>query len=347
MRIAQVMFSDGWGGAERLYVELCAGLGDAGHDILSICKPGFKRGDALKKTANVTCKTVIACCNWDYLSVWQLLKIIADFKPDVIHAHLSRASWMVGIVGRWLNIPTIAITHNRIKKKYVTRIDYFTTITDELKIYINQIGVDSHRIKKIPNFSSLAPVERVVFNGDNPTVFVSLGRFVEKKGFDVLLSAFQKFIVKSSGPAFLYLAGDGPLCESLKRLASELGIEHCVKFIGWIDDIVSFYDSGDIFVLPSRDEPFGIVLLEAMARGKSIISTNIGGPRDFLDSSTAFLVEPDDSQSLSEAMLLAVTDQSLRLRKAEKALQLFCAQYTKDAVIPEFISFYEYVVGSS
>jgi glycosyltransferase involved in cell wall biosynthesis len=341
------MFSNGWGGAERLFVELCSCLSQKGHDVLAVCKSGFPHEMLLSGHNALNYTTIPARCNWDYLSVLQLQKILRNYEPDIIHAHLSRASWMAGLLGDSLGVPVVSTTHNKIKIKYISRIDYFTTITSELKTYLESSGFKANHIRKVPNFSLLPPVTLVTTSNQDPLVFVALGRFVHKKGFDVLLKAFKAYVNVSSVPARLRLAGDGPLNKQLRELANQLGIANLIDFTGWVDDIVSFYDSGDIFILPSRDEPFGIVLIEAMARGKAIIASNIGGPRDFLDQSTAFLVPPDDSKALCEAMQQAAAQPALCSSKATAALKLFRSQYTKDAVLPEFIDFYEYILQTS
>jgi glycosyltransferase involved in cell wall biosynthesis len=338
------MLSDGWGGAERLFVELCSGLAEKGHEVLVVCKPGFAHGVSLKRQNNISYACIPAFCNWDYFSVLQLKKRIAECKPDLIHAHLSRASWMAGLAGKAVGVPVVSTTHNRIKQKYINNIDFFTTITDELSNYLAQLAIDARRIKKIPNFSLVPSVSTISPRGNGPLVFIAIGRFVAKKGFDVLFRAFKEFLQASTVPARLRLAGDGPLMQQLRALASELDIEDVVEFTGWVDDIVSFYDSGDVFVLPSRDEPFGIVLIEAMARGKTIIATNVGGPRDFLSERTAFLIEADDVGGLSHAMQNAAAQPELCMSKSAEALGAYRANYTKDAVLPDFIAFYEQVV---
>lgn len=344
MLIAQVMLSDGWGGAERLFVELCAELAEKGHHVLVVCKPGFAHGECLKLQNNISYACIPALCNWDYFSVLQLRKKIAEYKPDLIHAHLSRASWMAGLAGKAVGIPVVSTTHNRIKQKYINNVDFFTTISDELSNHLSQLAIDARRIKKIPNFSLVSPVNTIALRGNSPLVFVAIGRFVAKKGFDVLLRAFKEYLQASTVPARLRLAGDGPLMQQLRALAFELDIENVVEFTGWVDDIVSFYDSGDVFVLPSRDEPFGIVLIEAMARGKTIIASNVGGPRDFLSERTAFLVEADDIDGLSRAMQNAASQPELCLRKSTAALDMYRSSYTKDAVLPSFIAFYELII---
>lgn len=338
------MLSDGWGGAERLFVELCSELAEKGHEVLVVCKPGFVHGERLKLQDNISYVCIPALCNWDYISVLLLKKKLVKYKPDLIHAHLSRASWMAGLTGKAVGVPVVSTTHNRIKQKYIANVDFFTTITDELGNYLSQLAIDTRRIKKIPNFSLVSPVSAIPPRGNDPLVFVAIGRFVAKKGFDILLRAFKEYLQMCPVPARLRLAGDGPLMQQLRALASELDIEDVVEFTGWVDDIVSFYDSGDVFVLPSRDEPFGIVLIEAMARGKTIIATNVGGPRDFLSENTAFLVEADDVGGLSFAMQNAAAKPELCLCKSAAALDTYRARYTKDAVLPDFIAFYEQII---
>lgn len=345
MRIAQIMLSDGWGGAERLFVELCSGLAAEGHQILAVCKPGFDHGSLLSTQKNVSYVTIPARCNWDYLSVLQLKRLVSRFKADLLHAHLSRASWMTGIVGTSLGLPTISTTHNRIKKKYISRINYFTTITGDLQTYLEQLGIDGRRVRRVPNFSQLKAVDAVASVRPPPLKFVALGRFVRKKGFDLLLEAFKRYLETSSVPARLVLGGDGPLDSQLRMQAERLGIAHLVDFTGWVDDIASCLDAGDIFILPSRDEPFGIVLLEAMARGKPIVTTDVSGPRDFLDSSTAFFANVDDSESLGKSMQIAAENPEMSREKAGLALEQFRSKYTSSAVLPQFVAVYESIMS--
>ena len=345
MRIAQIMLSDGWGGAERLFVELCSGLAAEGHEVLAVCKPGFEQGRQLSSLHNLSYATIPARCNWDYLSVFQLKRLVSDFKADLLHAHLARASRMTGIVGRSLELPTISTTHNRIKKKYVSRIGYFTTITGDLKAYLEQLDIERDRVRKVPNFSRLEAVDAVACVRNSPLTFVALGRFVRKKGFDVLLDAFKRYVETSPVPARLVLGGDGPLDRQLRRQADNLGIANLVEFKGWVDDIASCLDAADIFILPSLDEPFGIVLLEAMARGKPIITTDVSGPRDFLDDSTAFFTHAGDSEGMSKTMRTAAENPELCRKKAELALELFREKYTYSAVLPQFVAVYESILS--
>lgn len=345
MKITEVMLSTGWGGAERLFVELCTGLAAAGHELQVICRPGFARGTELQEVEGITFVTIPARGKWDLISLWQLKQKIAAFRPHIIHAHLVRATWMAGHIGRHLHIPTVTTTHNQIKAKNFNKIDYFTTITRSLGAYLQRQGVPHERIRTIPNFSLFTPVAAPAPRREGePPVFISLGRFVAKKGYRTLIEAFAQTVAKN-GPARLLIAGDGPLVESLKSLVNDLGLARQVEFLGWVDNTEALFAAGDIFVLPSLDEPFGIVLLEAMAKGKPIVTTRTGGPLDLLDDSLAFFVDSGDSDDLSRGMAAALQDPQGCMERARKSLDLYRTKYTRDAVLPHFIDFFSLIVA--
>lgn len=344
MRITQVMLSEGWGGAERLFIELCIGLAKAGHELQVICRPDFTRGQELARIPGISYSTLPARGAWDLWSLWMMQRKIAAFHPEILHAHLIRATWMTGIIGKWLKIPTLATTHNQIKAKYFRKIDYFSTITRSLRHYLRQEGVEAERIRHIPNFSLFIPVDAPTLIERQPPVFISLGRFVAKKGYAILVEAFA-LLVKEIGPARLLIAGSGAQEEILKRRVAELGLNGQVIFLGWVEDTETFFAQGDIFVLPSLNEPFGIVLLEAMAKGKAIVTTRTGGPLDLLDESQAYFVATGDVADLVRGMRTAANDPAGCFTRATQCLELYRSHYTLDAVLPAFVEFYEYIAG--
>jgi len=93
--------------------------------------------------------------------------------------------------------------------------------------------------------------------------------------------------------------------------------------------------------LPSLDEPFGIVVLEAMAKGRPLISTRAQGPSEILDEETAYLVETGSVDALTKALSIAISDKDGRLKKAEKALSAFNNAYSEHVVVPKIVQLYE------
>jgi glycosyltransferase involved in cell wall biosynthesis len=127
---------------------------------------------------------------------------------------------------------------------------------------------------------------------------------VEKKGVDVLLKSFE--IVQRKFPKLLLIIiGDGPLLGENNSLSRNMGLEKKVKFLGKTsrDEIKSLISACTLFVLPSREEPFGIVLLEASFYKKGIVSTKVGGiPEIIHDGTSGLLVEPDDYTDMANGI---------------------------------------------
>jgi len=235
-----------------------------------------------------------------------------------------------------LSVPAVVTTHNNIKLKYCRNINHFLVLTESQRGYLHGKGVNEAFIEKIPNFSNFEPVTAIV-KRDAP-VFVAYGRMVPKKGFEDLIRAFQR-VVQDQPEAKLVIGGDGAEKEKLIALVDELGLDQRVEFIGWIDGVKTFLAQGSVFVLPSRDEPFGIVLLEVMASGLPIVTTKTGGACEILTNETAYFAELADPLSLSQSMLQGLTD-SRSWDKAIAALALFNDSYRKQSVIPRTIEYY-------
>ena len=136
----------------------------------------------------------------------------------------------------------------------------------------------------------------------------------KKKAIDVLLRAFP--ILQDEFPAFkLVLVGDGPLRNELEELADSLKIRKRVEFLGEQGraQVAKLLHCCEIFVLPSRSEPFGIVIIEALACKKPVIATKVEGPVDIIENQkTGILVEPDNPGALANAMVALLRDQDLQ-----------------------------------
>ena len=133
--------------------------------------------------------------------------------------------------------------------------------------------------------------------------FLSLCYLKKNKGIDVLLKAFSTYFIGKE--VKLIIAGDGPERENLENLSEKLGISGQVEFKGALrrDEVYKIMSNCDIFVLPSRFETFGVVLIEALANGKPIISTRNGGANDIVTEENGILVDIDDIDELGKAML--------------------------------------------
>jgi glycogen synthase len=166
----------------------------------------------------------------------------------------------------------------------------------------------------VPN--GFDPSELEVAPADEPRYVFAAGRLVEQKGFDVLLHAFA-----SGGKGLqLLIAGEGRERGRLEGLTRELGLEGRVRWLGVAgrERLAALINGAEAVAVPSRQEPFGVILLEAMAAGRPTVASRVGGIPEFAeDGVTTLLVPPEDPGALAEALARLTADAELRNRLGE------------------------------
>lgn len=166
---------------------------------------------------------------------------------------------------------------------------------------------------------------RAKFGWQERPVIGIIGRLQEWKGQDVFLRAATQVaalhpeaVFAVVGGAVLGWEGDYPV--QLRRLADELGIADRVHFAGHQEDVYPWFDACDVVVHASLGEPFGLVLVEAMALGKPLVATAAGGPTEIIvDGESGLLVPPGDADSMAAAISRVLADDGLRARLATGA----------------------------
>ena len=193
----------------------------------------------------------------------------------------------------------------------------------------------------IPRFSCVEPVSEAIWRSRITKIFAA-GRFVRKKGFDFLLKAIPEVLASDRRIQF-QIAGDGPEFDELKKLQSELNLEDKVQFLGFRNDVPQLMKQSDLFVMPSLSEPFGIILLEAMATGTPIVTTRNNGALHLLNGETAIFVDKASPNALASGILEAVNNPEAAFERSKNALELFGNHYTPDTVMPNVLSLYQTV----
>jgi glycogen(starch) synthase len=184
------------------------------------------------------------------------------------------------------------------------------------------------------------------FRGAVRPYVLALGRVVKKKGFDLLLEAYAG-VDESRRTADLVIGGTGPALEDLRARADALGLGDSVRFVGRLSrgQVARYMAGAELFVMPSRLEPFGIVILEGWRAGVAVVATNRGGPPEFVrDGVDGVLVDPFDTASFSQALEGLLTD-ATRRRAVAAAGRARVAEFAWPVVAERYRSLYASVTA--
>jgi glycosyltransferase involved in cell wall biosynthesis len=166
-----------------------------------------------------------------------------------------------------------------------------------------------------------------------------------QKGVDVLLQAWR-MVQQESPQARLIIVGIGPLQAQLEHLAKALDIQDSVEFAGFQHDVAAQLHRGSLAVLPSRFEGMPNVVLEAMACGLPCVSTHVSGSEDIIQHGVnGLLVEPEDYQSLAEALLTLLRDPALAQKYGSAARATIEKHYSLERITDMYVELYERIVG--
>jgi glycosyltransferase involved in cell wall biosynthesis len=183
--------------------------------------------------------------------------------------------------------------------------------------------------------------------GISPSVplMVSVGRLGSVKGHIHYVDAAEHVLDEIPEARFL-LAGSGAEEESLRREAAEHDLGDRFIFAGRRDDVADILSASDVVVVPSLYEGFGLVAVEAMAAGRPVIGTRVGGlPEVIDDGSTGILVEPASPEQLATAIIRFCNDPELRDRMGQSGQKRYRRLFTRSRMIREFASVYEQSLG--
>lgn len=216
--------------------------------------------------------------------------------------------------------------------------------SDYMKSVLIYNGFDDSKIKVIPYFTYLPELDNDLFRTDSMLV-LALGRLVKTKGMDLLIKAFKN--VKKT--AQLAIIGNGPEMQKLKDLTESLKLDKRVSFYGWLshEKLDFFYRRCSLVVVPSIwPEPFGIVGIEAMAYGKPVVASEVGGISEWcLNKETGLLVDPKNSEELGRTINRLLEDLEYAREMGKKGRKLVKERFIPEAHLDRLISFFENVIA--
>jgi Glycosyltransferase len=269
-------------------------------------------------------------------------RFFMDYDTAAIYAKLAKKPFLITIhnprpVGISLPITVVGVAYDMLIGRWpFVLADTIISVSDWSCRDISRYGVRMDKMVTIPNaidVSAFGPTEstslREQFGIGNSPMLLFVGRMIAQKGIEYLLDAMPE-VLKTHPDAKLLLIGKGNSLKSLKRRAASLGIEENAIFAGYLSEekLKEAYGTCDVFVLPSIVEPFGMVILEAMACHKPVVCTDSGGVNEIVeDNGSGFLVPVKDHMALAEKINLVLSDDALRRRLGERGRMIAEERY--------------------
>lgn len=290
---------------------------------------------------------------------WFLLK--KRLQPDIIHGHfVYKPGYIATILGKLFHKPVIITAHGSdihqnlfeedrlCRERTIYALKNCTKIiavSDYIKKLIETVGF-GEKVKVIPTGYSekiFQPMDKTYARNSlslhrDRKLLLFIGNLVRVKGTDILIDAFR-IISDTFTDIELFVIGDGAEKENLMNQATRLGIENKIHFLGSRDRnaVCLYINAADIVVVPSRNEGRSVVVLEALACGKPVVASRVGGiPETIIDDNLGILIDKEDPAALASGITNALSREW-----DSKYLSDYAMQYTSKRMAEELSQVYE------
>jgi glycosyltransferase involved in cell wall biosynthesis len=304
----------------------------------------------------------------DIRALYDLVRIIKTEKPDVVHTHTSKAGILGRMAAKIARVPLIVHTpHGHVffghfgpilsriflwvERLFAPLTDRVVALTDresrdytDLNVYpedkLVQIhsGVDIEKFKQVP--VNAVEKKRALGLDPNGLVVGFIGWLLPVKGPMHLLKAMED-VWQDHDDTILVFIGKGDLDVDLRAEALRSNANDRINFVGWRNDIDEIMPIFDIFVLPSLNEGMGRVLVEAMAAGKPIVASNVGGIPDLVQHDyNGLLVPPGDEKALAASIKQLINDPEKAKMMGQRGREI-CNRFSLEAMVEKIDNLYQ------
>lgn len=377
IKVLQVIESTGKGGSrnhlcslvhnlnkDRFRVEvICSNLRDRdfNKDIQGMREAGIKVS-ILKMRRNISILS-------DLIAFFKLCSYIKKGRYDILHTHSSKAGFLGRLSARLMGVKVVIHTPHyfcfiaedmsRVKKFFYFYLEKFAALFCDKIIAVSESQrqdiiksglVNSRKVITIENGVDIYKFSNNGFDIskkkqelglDNRSIILgTVGILIERKGQRYLIEAVSE-LIKEGFDVHLIIAGEGILRKDLDTLSDNLGLNGRIKLLGFREDIPQILSLMDIFVFPSLWEGMSLALLEAMACGLPVISTEVHGAVDLIqDNKRGILVEKKDVQGLVRAIRYLISNRKHAKEMGQEAKELIRKNYTSEKQIGKIKIFY-------
>ena len=289
--------------------------------------------------------------------LFRLIHLFRKERPDIVHTQLFGAdAW--GKTAAWLTrVPVIISTEQNmwydeswIRHQIKWILSWFSTKIIAISDAVAQYAIKDERVDpaKLVTIISGIELERFLrlkqksFLRSKELKFLSIGRLEEQKDFDTLFAACAKI---RELPWTLTIVGNGSQLAYLEERVGLLGLSQKIHFYGTTDEVEEVFVEHDVFVLSSKWEGLGLVIMEAQASAKPVIATHVGGiPELITQSQTGYLVPPSDPDALALQMADVIEQRAFAMRIGEQAREYARSHHNIKRMVMQYETLYESLV---
>lgn len=359
--VLQVTHDLGIGGLPRVVVTLARTIDRTRFDVSVLCMNAAGALARELEEEGIPVITVPSPRQPDYLAALRVFRILRRSRIDVLHTHNTQPFLEAGLAGRLAGVKTLVHTEHgrawpdlrryvwgeRIMARFAYRV---VGVSEETSAQLIEFGgIDPEKVVTIRNGIDPRPFDRSAGRSstrrelgiaEGVPVICTVARFQREKGVDVLIDALPA-IVRSIPDLVCLIVGYGEQGDELQARARGHGVEGYARFLGARQDVADLLMASDCFVLPSRREGLPMTILEAMAAGRPVVATRVGGiPGAVTDGKTGVLVEPESPAALASALVGLLAAPERAQAYGDEARKRFDADFSARSMTREYENLY-------
>ncbi len=285
---------------------------------------------------------------WDLGLDLRLLRLVRESRPDVLHSFLFLSNLHGALVGRLTRVHAVIVSQRssntlnlspfwcRLARLSQRLADRLIVNSEALRAEEIAAGFPPERIVVVPNGVARREArgrDRAALGLPAGPLLLSVGRLEERKGQRYLVEAWAAVRMRCPSARLVFL-GEGPARPQLEQQARGLGLEGSLSFRGFQDRVADYLDLADALVHPSLTEGMPNVVLEAMAAGRPVVATRVGGiPELLADEESGLLVPPRDPAALAQAVIRLLQEPGLAAALGQSAERRARERFSVEAMV--------------
>lgn len=367
MKILQVCSASEMGGGEVHVADLVRGLAERGHAVYLAVRPDSPLREPLAGVI-ASWHEMPLRNSLDLASARAMAELVNANGIEIVHAHMGRDYLVAALACRQTESARLVLTRhhylplqrNTLYRWMLGDVAAVIAVSDKVRqSVIERLRLPAERVHTIPNWidpEHFKPIDRdaarAMFRLRANIIVACIGQLTPAKGQEEFVRAAAN-ITRMRGDIEFLIVGeereeDNPFTAHLARLAASLGIGSKLRFTGRVGRIPELLAAVDIVVVPSWDEGFSLVTIEAMAARRAVLASNVGGLAGIIkDNVTGLLFPSRNVHALTDKLLWLVSDAPLRERLSLQGQRDVYTRFGREQIIEQIESLYIEVLGEN